>query len=444
MVTVVRKDKPNNPNRMSFYDRGAVGGPTPPEPQSRFQRGVDMIQNIFAAGKDMAGQTGASMADYMRASSAARDGKFFTLTPNEYDRDLAKFPINQAYLTGELLADMAQIPFEAVGQRAGLDVGSGFGYGDIFFDSDDPRTQERYRQFIDDYRFTNVDELMALLPFQNYLRGQGVNVPDENFSVIEDVFNLGDLFRDTEKNPYTQDEETFLADFRKTVNDPESPFFVSQQFDQEGNLRMADEGMQPYYDDVFNAFNRYTGQKEADFLNQYLQGYQESSYPQIVTGLARELNISPKTAQMYLASGGKPLGYTERDMGLFNDMFTLADPILDYSTAEGQALFGDDPLMNLGGGIASYAKAVKMMRNMKNKLPSSVRRGIENLYPSTFGQGIPIGGKPYYPQLAYTSLPRGFAQALGFATLPEYGSGPNYQEQPEGLELTLPVGDFFN
>ena len=100
--------------------------------------------------------------------------------------------------------------------------------------------------------------------------------------------------------------------------------------------------------------------------------------------------------------------------------------------------------MNLGGGIASYAKAVKMMRNMKNKLPSSVRRGIENLYPSTFGQGIPIGGKPYYPQLAYTSLPRGFAQALGFATLPEYGSGPNYQEQPEGLELTLPVGDFFN
>ena len=86
MVTVIRRDKPNNPNRMSFYDRGAVGGPTPPEPQSRFQRGVDMIQNIFAAGKDMAGQTGASMADYMRASSAARDGKFFTLTPNEYDR----------------------------------------------------------------------------------------------------------------------------------------------------------------------------------------------------------------------------------------------------------------------------------------------------------------------------------------------------------------------
>ena len=84
------------------------------------------------------------------------------------------------------------------------------------------------------------------------MRGQGVNVPDENFSVIEDVFNLGDLFRDTEKNPYTQDEETFLADFRKTVNDPESPFFVSQQFDQEGNLRMADEGMQPYYDDVFS------------------------------------------------------------------------------------------------------------------------------------------------------------------------------------------------
>ena len=158
------KRKPPNPNTRGFA-AGQIADPVEP-PKGRFQRGVDMIQNIFAAGKDMAGQTGASMADYMRASSAARDGKFLS-SLNEYDRDLAKFPVNQAYLTGELLADMAQIPFEAVGQRAGLDVGSGFGYGDIFFDSDDPRTQERYRQFIDDYRFTNVDELMALPSFQN-------------------------------------------------------------------------------------------------------------------------------------------------------------------------------------------------------------------------------------------------------------------------------------
>ena len=80
MVTVVRRDKPENPNRQSRQftspqDMGIV----PAKGPGRFQRGVDMIQNIFAAGKDMAGQTGASMADYMRASSAARDGKFLVL-----------------------------------------------------------------------------------------------------------------------------------------------------------------------------------------------------------------------------------------------------------------------------------------------------------------------------------------------------------------------------
>ena len=125
MVTVVRKDKPNNPNRMSFYDRGAVGGPTPPEPQSRFQRGVDMIQNVFS-------DTGSNIADYMKASSDARDGRFFS-APSAYDADLAKFPINQAAGAGEFFLDLFQLPFESAGQMMGFDVGSGQGSGDMGF-----------------------------------------------------------------------------------------------------------------------------------------------------------------------------------------------------------------------------------------------------------------------------------------------------------------------
>ena len=104
------------------------------EPKSRFQRGVDMITNFANVGKDILGQTGTSMGDYFSAVSSNRDNNRGALL-----RDAGRFVPNQAYLTGEFLGDIFQIPFEAVGQRyIDESIGSGYGKGDMFFDSDDP------------------------------------------------------------------------------------------------------------------------------------------------------------------------------------------------------------------------------------------------------------------------------------------------------------------
>ena len=102
MVTVVRRDKPENPNRQSrqFTSPQDMNIQSAEGP-GRFQRGVDMIQNVF---KD----TGSNIADYMKASSDARDGRFFS-APSAYDADLAKFPINQAAGAGEFFLDLLQL-----------------------------------------------------------------------------------------------------------------------------------------------------------------------------------------------------------------------------------------------------------------------------------------------------------------------------------------------
>ena len=125
MVTVVRRDKPENPNRQSRQftspqDMNIVPAAGP----GRFQRGVDMIQNVFR-------DTGSNIADYMKASSDARDGRFFS-APSAYDADLAKFPINQGAGALEFFGDLFQLPFESGAQMLGYDdVGSGQGSGDM-------------------------------------------------------------------------------------------------------------------------------------------------------------------------------------------------------------------------------------------------------------------------------------------------------------------------
>ena len=82
--------------------------PPDPEPRTRFQRGVDMIANFANVGKDILGQTGTSMADYFNAVSSNRDSNRGALL-----RDAGRFVPNQAYLTGEFLGDVFQLPFEA-------------------------------------------------------------------------------------------------------------------------------------------------------------------------------------------------------------------------------------------------------------------------------------------------------------------------------------------
>ena len=401
------------------------------EPKSRFQRGVDMITNFANVGKDILGQTGTSMGDYFSAVSSNRDNNRGALL-----RDAGRFVPNQAYLTGEFLGDIFQIPFEAVGQRyIDESIGSGYGKGDMFFDSDDPVVQFKYDQFMDDYVFDTPTDVANNPSFQNYLRGQGFNIPDKGFDMYSDIFNLGDLFRDFNVSPPNPQEEAFLGEFKQAVNNPESQFFVSQKFDKDGNLRMAEDGTGPYEQEVLASLNNFYNLKEAEFGDSYFPGYMENQYPQMVEGLARELNISPLTAQMFMDKGGEPLGFFERDMGLLNDALSFEEPLLDYETDEGQALFGDDFLMNMAGGLGTYGLARNLLTKGTKLLPNRVSSVVKNLYPATFSQQIPLNRTT---SLRFSSLPRGILQTGGAMMFPEYfRDTPNYKETPDGLDLTI-------
>lgn len=401
------------------------------EPKSRFQRGVDMITNFANVGKDILGQTGTSMGDYFSAVSSNRDNNRGALL-----RDAGRFVPNQAYLTGEFLGDIFQIPFEAVGQRyIDESIGSGYGKGDMFFDSDDPVVQFKYDQFMDDYVFDTPTDVANNPSFQNYLRGQGFNIPDKGFDMYSDIFNLGDLFRDFNVSPPNPQEEAFLGEFKQAVNNPESQFFVSQKFDKDGNLRMAEDGTGPYEQEVLASLNNFYNLKEAEFVDSYFPGYMENQYPQMVEGLARELNISPLTAQMFMDKGGEPLGFFERDMGLLNDALSFEEPLFDYETDEGQALFGDDFLMNMAGGLGTYGLARNLLTKGTKLLPNRVGSVVKNLYPATFSQQIPLNRTT---SLRFSSLPRGILQTGGAMMFPEYfRDTPNYKETPDGLDLTI-------
>ena len=401
------------------------------EPKSRFQRGVDMITNFANVGKDILGQTGTSMGDYFSAVSRNRDNNRGALL-----RDAGRFVPNQAYLTGEFLGDIFQIPFEAVGQRyIDESIGSGYGKGDMFFDSDDPVVQFKYDQFMDDYVFDTPTDVANNPSFQNYLRGQGFNIPDKGFDMYSDIFNLGDLFRDFNVSPPNPQEEAFLGEFKQAVNNPESQFFVSQKFDKDGNLRMAEDGTGPYEQEVLASLNNFYNLKEAEFVDSYFPGYMENQYPQMVEGLARELNISPLTAQMFMDKGGEPLGFFERDMGLLNDALSFEEPLFDYETDEGQALFGDDFLMNMAGGLGTYGLARNLLTKGTKLLPNRVSSVVKNLYPATFSQQIPLNRTT---SLRFSSLPRGILQTGGAMMFPEYfRDTPNYKETPDGLDLTI-------
>ena len=390
-----------------------------------------MITNFANVGKDILGQTGTSMGDYFSAVSSNRDNNRGALL-----RDAGRFVPNQAYLTGEFLGDIFQIPFEAVGQRyIDESIGSGYGKGDMFFDSDDPVVQFKYDQFMDDYVFDTPTDVANNPSFQNYLRGQGFNIPDEGFDMYSDIFNLGDLFRDFNVSPPNPQEEAFLGEFKQAVNNPESQFFVSQKFDKDGNLRMAEDGTGPYEQEVLASLNNFYNLKEAEFVDSYFPGYMENQYPQMVEGLARELNISPLTAQMFMDKGGEPLGFFERDMGLLNDALSFEEPLLDYETDEGQALFGDDILMNIAGGLGTYGLARNLLTKGTKLLPNRVGSVVKNLYPATFSQQIPLNRTT---SLRFSSLPRGILQTGGAMMFPEYfRDTPNYKETPDGLDLTI-------
>ncbi len=410
MVTVVRRDKPENPNRQSRQftspqDMGIVpaAGPT------RFQRGVDMIQNVF---KD----TGSNIADYMKASSDARDGRFFS-APSAYDADLAKFPINQGAGALEFFGDLFQLPFESGAQMLGYnDVGSGQGSGDMgyminqFLDSD---AADREKMAINsvlegsplslDYAGLVQDET-----FQNFLRGQGIDVTDDF-----------DIYRDIVKS----DDQATMDKFYSMSQDPESPYYTNI------NKFKAAEGMEPYNQALEDQYNQYLADEANKFMESVYPSFAEAQTPFMVDQLAGDLGVSPASAESILMGGGAT------DFGLLNDLMNYYEGPLEYGTPEGQALFGDDPVMSLAGGITALGKTGRVLKRAKDKLGTGRTAAmLEQLYPGTFGgrldfpvrfgrdgSRLNFGILSGYPKTA--GLIRSPLQAYGVTVAPDFVSG---------------------
>ena len=409
MVTVVRRDKPENPNRQSRQftspqDMNII----PAEGPTRFQRGVDMIQNVFS-------DTGSNIADYMKASSDARDGRFFS-APSAYDADMAKFPINQAAGAGEFFLDLFQLPFESGSQMLGYDVGSGQGSGDMgyminqYLDSD---AADREKMAINtvlegsplslDYAGLVQDET-----FQNFLRGQGIDVTDDF-----------DIYRDIVKS----DDQATMDKFYSMSQDPESPYYTNI------NKFKAAEGMEPYNQALEDQYNQYLADEANKFMESVYPSFAEAQTPFMVDQLAGDLGVSPASAESILMGGGAT------DFGLLNDLMNYYEGPLEYGTPEGQALFGDDPVMGLAGGITALGKTGRVLKRAKDRLGTGRTAAmLEQLYPGTFGgrlefpvrfgkdsSRLNFGILPNYPKTA--GLIRSPLQAYGVTVAPDFVSG---------------------
>ena len=409
MVTVVRRDKPENPNRQSRQftspqDMNII----PAEGPTRFQRGVDMIQNVFR-------DTGSNIADYMKASSDARDGRFFS-APSAYDADMAKFPINQAAGAGEFFLDLFQLPFESGSQMLGYDVGSGQGSGDMgyminqYLDSD---AADREKMAINtvlegsplslDYAGLVQDET-----FQNFLRGQGIDVTDDF-----------DIYRDIVKS----DDQATMDKFYSMSQDPESPYYTNI------NKFKAAEGMEPYNQALEDQYNQYLADEANKFMESVYPSFAEAQTPFMVDQLAGDLGVSPASAESILMGGGAT------DFGLLNDLMNYYEGPLEYGTPEGQALFGDDPVMGLAGGITALGKTGRVLKRAKDRLGTGRTAAmLEQLYPGTFGgrldfpvrfgrdgSRLNFGILSGYPKTA--GLIRSPLQAYGVTVAPDFVSG---------------------
>jgi len=411
MVTVVRRDKPENPNRQyrSKFSSPQDMNIQPAEGPTRFQRGVDMISNVF---KD----TGSNIADYMKASSDARDGRFFS-APDAYDADLAKFPINQGAGALEFFGDLFQLPFESGAQLLGYDqFGSGQGSGDMgyminqFLDSD---AADREKMAINsvleasplslDYAGLVQDET-----FQNFLRGQGINVTDDF-----------DIYRDIVKS----DDQATMDKFYSMSQDPESPYYTNI------NKFKAADGMEPYNQALEDQYNQYLADEANKFMESVYPSFAEAQTPFMVDQLATDLGVSPTSAESILMGG------SATDFGLLNDLMNYYEGPLEYTTPEGQALFGDDLVMNLAGGVASLSKTGKVLNKAKKKLRTGRTAAIlEQLYPGTFGgklefpvrfgkdgSRLNFGILSGYPKTS--GLIRSPLQAYGVTVAPDFVSG---------------------
>ena len=435
MVTVIRRDKPENPNRQP---RGPAGSDVaPPAPRGRFQRGVDMITNAFSNLDDKA-------ADYFRASDAARTGGFtfsaptdigmsniYFGKPTEYDADARRYLTNQLVLGSELGFDLIQLPFEALGQQLGFNVGSGQGYGDLdqilamspeFGGFRNPLFDEAYAQTVadtitdirnKDLKTQTIDQLVLNPSYQNYLRGQGFSVPDG--------YNVDQFYEDI-VNPRLAAEGVPIFDiidsaddYKATRMNPELDTYLPMQgFETEQDY--LDAIFKDYFEDVYApAQNKILEELTSDYFSKNQQN--------AISNLAQKAGISENLASNLLLGTGKDI-----DAGLLTDLIQnvpevggggIMDAMMsEYQTPEGETYF-TDPIMQLFGfGFGSRPVA----RLFDSALRSSpiIRGSVGQMYPSTAGLGIYIPKKRLGSyRIGLSPMPRAIAQGLILADTEE-------------------------
>ena len=378
MVTVVRRDKPENPNRQSRQftspqDMNIVPAAGP----SRFQRGVDMISNYFSN----LGDKRANLA----AAAAAESAKGTPFFQNPYYMDYPRYIGNQAAGAGEFFLDLAQILPEAVGQGMGYDVGSGRGTGDIgymlnkFIDPDaaDIESMALANVYKDASPFDDLNALVGDERFQNYLRGEGFNVPTD-FDLYRDLLGY-----DTESA-----QQQFLDEI---AMDKESPFYIGEEpdiydFDASGGMDPYNEAVKAYQENIFSQYDNYMQDKATTLLNETLvPSFAETQFPGMIEQLSNELNVTPESAESMLMGGGAT------NFGLLNDLLDFYYPF-EYQTQEGQEFFGD-PGVDIAGSLPAFGGITGLIRGggkAVSKVAPRTGELLKLMYPGTFGGRLDV------------------------------------------------------
>ena len=386
----------------------------PPDPKNNYERGVNFLQNFYSGIRDAGIETRDAYRKFAEAKKPVQiPGTNTYRMPLDYNQDTLRFIGNKLARGYEETADILQLPFEGIGQfvqsKLGFEptIGSGVGLGDFFYtpsEADLLKVRDLQRPLEYDQAYTIQDDVA----FQNYLRGQGFNVGDD-FDFMRDIINTSD--------------EDRMNEFFDMTQDRDSPYFVDI------NKFSAAEGMEPYNQALQDMFDQYNIDEANQFMSGMYDDFADAQLPFMVSDLAERLGVSEGSAESILMGG------SATDFGLLNDFMDYYKGPFEYSTPEGQALFGDDLIMNLAGGVASIGKTNKLLKNMKNKLGTGRTAAVlEQLYPGTFGGGLnfPIRfgkdgarlnfgilqGYPTTSKLIRTPL-----QAYGTLTLPEFVGG---------------------
>ena len=403
----------------------------PPDPKNNYERGVNFLQNFYSGIRDAGIETRDAYRKFAEAKKPVPISGTNTYTmPLDYNQDTLRYIGNKLARGYEETADILQLPFEGIGQfvqsKLGFEptIGSGVGLGDFFYEPSEAdllKIRDQLRPLEYDQAYTIQDDVA----FQNYLRGQGYNIPDENFLIDRDVLGFDTSIADPEN--FSETDIAFMEAFRKNqLNNPESPYYVDLELDMEGEPRMAADGMEPYYKDVDAMFDKYLLDQREDFFNRVLEPYFIEQYNQNADILAKQLNISPKTARGLLEGTGIT------DMGLLNDLFYDQIQPFDYATQEGEEFY-TSPVMDFVGSAAGLLKGYRdfnvLSKAAKRNLPGGSKLGafLDNLYPATFGRGIPAISKRFAgmrPEFRFTSLPRGAFQTAAVLGLPEFIDNP--------------------